>query len=854
MSNEKIFENREKIERKILKNLARYGTLDAGRRVGRAFNAGAAAPYRFSAANYLRIAAGSVENDHTTYRQDPRWFTQTALDEKGYALVLGAQPVEIEYWKSIDSAQGEYEGTLLPVYNAQDVYELQQDRLLLPSVEECFSIAKDFLAENKLPLPDAEKLSEAEQMQAAFQTVKEACIQQGAGEIPAAFTTELWAKTYGLPIDYENHPLLGSEDIQWLRSHPGEIFKAALEAKQRYTQFQQPPQRGVLLLNTQEAIGRMKEYFHKEDPAVSVQTLDDVYAYQYTKFKEANEEYPENKATQWFKSMGLPLEQLNLKGSLDKRLHTNLRLPGGQPKLDPLPGGPFEDLEVIFHWTEGRLRDKEGTPYINDADIRLRGERAYEFLANLNAMDKELAPNMGYQKTSLTVRYKKINFKDRADLGDPAFGDAKSVAAALEKWINAGNQYYLKHPDILQKDTGAKAAGFAAMMEKIQKESAEIQGTLGELQQEENRYLAKHPEWKAINEKEIQYPYLYAVKTMALPLIPESYIGKILPEKPNETIHAIQGSGSAGFFLRNNGEMPSNFKGYAKDPEDVVYFYSTMNSGCMIYDQRNNKRLYDSLYVCIPQHELDSCKEFNRDFSFKYKLENPQIPEEIPPNRKNGFYSFEAMAHLVCRDIEQTMETVRSQIRIYQPNSTYTVEATYKGAAIFPQSTYTLGNNDYIRTWKEELKKGSPAFTECMEKANIFLKYTPEDPAFECLLDPPFNTDVRLPSREESYANEEERYKKEIQKGALTNDKNNQCNHYKRLALVDPANNTREKVERAMVQEMLLDGIISTQTIKSILKTDLRAGFDYNRITTILKEPKVKSLRETAKKLAKGGR
>ena len=112
------------------------------------------------------------------------------------------------------------------------------------------------------------------------------------------------------------------------------------------------------------------------------------------------------------------------------------------------------------------------------------------------------------------------------------------------------------------------------------------------------------------------------------------------------------------------------------------------------------------------------------------------------------------------------------------------------------------------------------------------------------------NSEVHIPTvREKFYVKEKACYKEKMKMGGLNN--RERCIHYLRLALVDTANNTIEKVERAMVKEMLLDGIISTQTIKNILKHNIASGFDYKRASTILKAPDIKALRKIAKKTSK---
>ena len=50
---------------------------------------------------------------------------------------------------------------------------------------------------------------------------------------------------------------------------------------------------------------------------------------------------------------------------------------------------PFGGLSVTFHWSEAPITDFAGKHYPNDQDLTLTGEKAYEFLVQLNTKDKE---------------------------------------------------------------------------------------------------------------------------------------------------------------------------------------------------------------------------------------------------------------------------------------------------------------------------------------------------------------------------------------------------------------------------------------------------------------------------------
>lgn len=61
MSNEKIFESRDVVNKIIVDNLRDYGDIEPPALYGRHYNDGTRMKYQFSAANYLRIVAAQRE-------------------------------------------------------------------------------------------------------------------------------------------------------------------------------------------------------------------------------------------------------------------------------------------------------------------------------------------------------------------------------------------------------------------------------------------------------------------------------------------------------------------------------------------------------------------------------------------------------------------------------------------------------------------------------------------------------------------------------------------------------------------------------------------------------------------------
>lgn len=164
---------------------------------------------------------------------------------------------------------------------------------------------------------------------------------------------------------------------------------------------------------------------------------------------------------------------------------------------------PFKDLTVKFLWSEAEIKDFSGQPY--EENTELKGEKAYEFLAQLNAADKEAFDRKllggGYEKTKIELTYKDYEHGEmRIDLGDLELKNKSSIAEALSNRLNAYRQHLLDDPSAAQMYLHSHPEEtLEKMREDCQHDIAECNKLLEEFKQEEMHYLAVHPEVAEIN-------------------------------------------------------------------------------------------------------------------------------------------------------------------------------------------------------------------------------------------------------------------------------------------------------------------------------------------------------------------
>ncbi len=209
---------------------------------------------------------------------------------------------------------------------------------------------------------------------------------------------------------------------------------------------------------------------------------------------------------------------------------------------------PFKNLTVEFAWSEGLLKDMDGKPY--ERNTTLKGEDAYKFLVQLNAADKEtfnLRPKggYGYDKTKLSISYGAYNHGEmRIDLGDLELRNKNTITEALTERLSyyrnsiMEDKYYRSEIIDHHKDTNLTEEQLIAECKADAKVFAD---EMEQFALEERRYLAVHPEIRAINEKKAD-AYILACSADEFDLIPPSYVMNLHEASPDMSLNLVKGS------------------------------------------------------------------------------------------------------------------------------------------------------------------------------------------------------------------------------------------------------------------------------------------------------------------------
>lgn len=146
----------------------------------------------------------------------------------------------------------------------------------------------------------------------------------------------------------------------------------------------------------------------------------------------------------------------------------------------------FRDLKIIYHGSESELKNIDGRIYRNESIIT--SSEAYKFLFALKAK----AAKESF-KTWLEFSYK--NYSHGKFLLSDKIPKDEPISNFLRTRLNKNRQHLLHNPqDLKQYIPTGKMIRAEDLLKRIKLESKLILSVMDDFEQEENSYLAKHPE------------------------------------------------------------------------------------------------------------------------------------------------------------------------------------------------------------------------------------------------------------------------------------------------------------------------------------------------------------------------
>ena len=230
MTRNEIFENRREIAKRLLTSLRKGGRLGKASYFTTSPYYDGEKKYRFSAANYLRLAA---MNYHFGDLHDPRWYTKDDISRNGWTLKEYARPEELEVWSK--SPDGTSICEMAEFYHVTDI----PDKQTLPdketSLKECLT---DLQAKNVLEVSDNISLLDG------LHAVQKYARSNGANELAAVMASQMWLTESGVRANFNvQHGLYSEELLNAAEKHPDILFSAAYQAQDVLHKLKRVPKR-----------------------------------------------------------------------------------------------------------------------------------------------------------------------------------------------------------------------------------------------------------------------------------------------------------------------------------------------------------------------------------------------------------------------------------------------------------------------------------------------------------------------------------------------------------------------------------------------------------------------------------
>ena len=146
----------------------------------------------------------------------------------------------------------------------------------------------------------------------------------------------------------------------------------------------------------------------------------------------------------------------------------------------------FGDLKIIYHGSEAELKSIDGRIYRNESVII--GSEAYKFLFALKAKTTKESFKTWLEFSFKDYSHGKFLLSDKIPNDEP-------ISTFLRTRLNKHRQHLLHSPqDLRQYIPKGKTIRADELLQQVKLESTLFQAVMDNFEQEENSYLANHPE------------------------------------------------------------------------------------------------------------------------------------------------------------------------------------------------------------------------------------------------------------------------------------------------------------------------------------------------------------------------
>ena len=475
---------------------------------------------------------------------------------------------------------------------------------------------------------------------------------------------------------------------------------------------------------------------------------------------------------------------------------------------------PFDELSVTYYYSSLPLKDFEGNPY--EKGVTLEGEKAYEFLVQLNAADKEAYDRIQrgedirdlteihfrygrYDHGVVPLRLGTLELRNKETVQEAVFGKLKAFRQELMANEDARRAFLQVQYEFM----GMNEERFLEICEKRQQECARAENRWA---WEEKKYLQEHPEIEAVNQKKAN-TYRYVCQGDA--------IDHNIVEFPRPFVFSVR-------------EFTEDMKFYADNLDyceaTLPGLRETVPIGKRNYliesdrspDQLLREGLGSQLEVAFTPEEnraLANLQEFEVRIENRGNVEHPfdkPVVEE--------YFGSAAVEHFLReKKLDAELSREWSEPDSFRRGNQKEMTLSYRGEE-FARVRYEQGSGNFV----EQCPKGLPAHPKEQENRELQeavyqqLRY---QGARECSIQDLMRTPkVCHPDFElqDKLAEEEGRERKPPGKRAANDVL---YAYYASAALRDLSNDTPEKFQKAMVESMRADGM-GMQKIANVARTN----------------------------------